>query len=65
MVMNKAKTIKTADFEAECRKLEQDIKGMEYVTKTAFLSLLDEFKDRLITYETNDGITIPKFLEVK
>lgn len=33
MVKEKNKTIKTADFEAELRKLEQDIKDIKYITK--------------------------------
>ena len=46
MIMSKAKTIKTADFESEVRKLEQDIKEAEHISKTAFLSLLGAFKER-------------------
>ena len=65
MIMNKAKTIKTADFEAEVRKLEQDIKETEYITKTAILSLLDGFKTRLISYEPIEEIKIPDFMEAR
>ena len=62
MVMNKAKTIKTADFEAEVRKLEQDINETEYITKTAVLRAVEDFKARLIRYEPIEEISIPKFL---
>jgi hypothetical protein len=65
MVMNKAKTIKTADFESELRKLEQDIKDINYITKTEILSLLGAFKGRLISYEPSEEIKIPDFLEVR
>jgi predicted RND superfamily exporter protein len=65
MVMNKAKTIKTADFEAEVRKLEQDIKETEYITKTAILRLVEAFKERLISYEPIEDIKIPDFMEVR
>lgn len=65
MVMNKAKTIKTADFESELRKLEQDIKDINYITKTEILSLLGAFKGRLISYEPSEEIKIPDFLEAK
>lgn len=63
MIMNKAKTIKTADFEAEVRKLEQDITETQYVTKTAILRLVEDFKTRLIRYEPIEEIVIPKFME--
>jgi hypothetical protein len=65
MVMNKAKTIKTADFESELRKLEQDIKETNHITKTAILSLLGTFKDRLISYEPIEEIKIPDFMEAR
>ena len=64
MIMSKAKTIKTADFESEVRKLEQDIKEAEHISKTAFLSLLGAFKERLISYEPSEEIEIPDFMEV-
>ncbi len=62
MVKEKNKTIKTADFEAEVRKLEQEVKETKYITKTAVLSLLGAFKERLITYEPTEEISIPSFL---
>lgn len=65
MVKEKNKTIKTADFEAEVRKLEQDIKETEYITKTAILRLVELFKERLISYEPSEEIKIPDFMEVR
>lgn len=64
MVTVKSKTIKTVDFEAEVRKLEQEIRDTQYMTKTAMLSLVNDFKAKLITYEPSEEISIPKFLEV-
>ena len=65
MVMNKAKTIKTADFEAEMRKLEQDIKETNRITKTEILRLVEAFKERLISYEPSEEIKIPDFMEAR
>ena len=65
MVKEKNKIIKTADFEAEMRKLEQDIKETNYISKTAILSLLGAFKERLISYEPSEEIRIPDFMEVR
>ena len=65
MIMSKAKTIKTADFESEVRKLEQDIKETEYITKTAILRLVEAFKERLISYEPIEEIKIPDFMEAR
>ena len=65
MVMNKAKTIKTADFEAEMRKLEQDIKETNHITKTEILRLVEALKERLISYEPSEEIKIPDFLEAR
>lgn len=62
--IEKAKMIKTADFESEVRKLEQEIKDTNYITKTAVLHLIDNFKAKLIVYEPSEEISIPKFLEV-
>lgn len=63
MVKEKNKTIKTADFEAEVRKLEQDINDTKYITKTAVLRAVEEFRTRLIRYEPIEEISIPKFLK--
>lgn len=63
MVKEKNKTIKTADFEAEVRKLEQGIMDIEHVTKTAVLREVKEFKERLVRYEPVEDIVIPKFLK--
>ena len=62
MVKEKVKVIKTADFEAEVRKLEQEIMDIDYITKTACLSLVKAFRDKLVTYEPVDEIVIPKFM---
>lgn len=65
MVMNKAKTIKTADFESEVRKLEQDIQETQFITKTGILRLVEAFKKSLVGYEPKEEIEIPKFMEVR
>lgn len=65
MVTEKNKIIKTADFEAEIKKLEQDIKEMEYPTKSATLRLVEAFKKSLVGYEPREEIEIPRFMEVK
>ena len=65
MVKEKNQTIKTADFEASVKKLEQDINETEYITKTAILRLVEAFKKSLVRYETRDEIEIPKFMEVR
>lgn len=65
MVTEKNKIIKTADFEAEVRKLEQDINETEYITKTAVLRLVEAFKKALVGYEPREEIEIPKFMEVR
>lgn len=65
MVKAKNQTIKTADFESEVRKLEQDIKETEYITKTAILRLVEGFKERLISYEPSEEIRIPDFMEAR
>ena len=62
MVKEKNKTIKTADFEAEVRKLEQEVMETEHITKTAVLRAVEDFKARLIRYEPIEEIVIPKFL---
>ena len=64
MVTEKNQTIKTADFESEVRKLEQDIKEMEYPTKSATLRLVEAFKKALVGYDQREEIEIPKFMEV-
>ena len=63
MVKEKNKTIKTADFEAEIRKFEQDIKETEHMTKTGILRLVEGLKQRLITFEPSEEINIPDFLK--
>lgn len=65
MVKEKNKTIKTADFEAEVKKLEQDITETQYVTKTAILRLVEAFKKSLVGYEPKKEIEIPDFMEAR
>ena len=64
-IKTKAKTIKTADFESEMRKLEQDIKEINHITKTEMLRLMEAFKERLISYEPSEEIRIPDFMEAR
>lgn len=58
-------TIKTADFIKLFGALEEDIKETKYITKTAILRLLDDFKGKVITYEPREEIEIYKFMEVR
>ena len=58
-------TIKTADFIKLFGALEEDIKETKYITKTAILRLLEDFKGKVITYEPREEIEIYKFMEVR
>lgn len=58
-------TIKTADFIKLFGALEEDIKETKYITKTAILRLLEDFKGKVVTYEPREEIEIYKFMEVR
>lgn len=58
-------TIKTADFIKLFGDLEEDIKETKYITKTAILRLLEDFKGKVVTYEPREEIEIYKFMEVR
>lgn len=55
---------KIADLEKEISNLEQDIRETEYITKTAVLRMIKDFKNKVITYDTGDKIEIPDFMRV-
>lgn len=61
----KQPTIKTADFESKYNELIKNINGLERTPKTAILSLLEEFKGKVISYEPREEIEIYKFMEVR
>lgn len=65
MISNKQTTIKTADFEAEYRKLMKEIEELERTPKTSILRLLEGFRARVITYEPREEFAIPHFMEVR
>lgn len=58
-------TIKTANFEAEYDKLINNIQDTKYITKTAILSLLRDFRRGVITQEATREFTIPKCIEMR
>lgn len=61
----KNETIKTADFESKFAELTNDIHNTKYITKTAILALLKDFKNQVVTYEPREEIEIYKFMEVR
>lgn len=65
MVTTKQATIKTADFEKKYNELIRNINELERTPKTAILSLLEEFKGKVISYEPREEIEIYKFMEVR
>lgn len=65
MVTTKQTTIKTADFESKYNELIRNINELERTPKAAILSLLEEFKGKVISYEPREEIEIYKFMEVR
>ena len=65
MITEKNKYIKTADFEAKYSELINDIHNTKYITKSAILGLLKDFKNKCITYEPREELEIPQFLEMR
>lgn len=61
----KNETIKTADFETKIAELTNDIYNTKYITKTAILALLKDFKNKVVTYEPREEIEVYKFMEVR
>lgn len=57
--------IKTPDFEAKYSELINDIHNTKYITKTAILALLKDFKNKVVTYEPREEIEVYKFMEVR
>lgn len=65
MVIQKQRTIKTADFEAKTNALIKEIEETKYITKTAVLALIRAYKEDIIKYGPAEEFTIPKYLEVR
>ena len=63
--IKKNEYIKTADFESKFGELINDIQGTKYITKTAILSLINDFRNKLITYEPREELEVYKFMEVR
>lgn len=65
MVIQKQKTIKTADFEAKTNALIKEVENLDYITKTAVLALIRAYRAEVIKYGPTEEIKIPRFIEVR
>ena len=61
--MNATKTKpKIVDLERNITALEEEVRNMEYVTKTAVLSLIKDFRGRVIKYVPNEELEVYEFM---
>ena len=61
--MNATKTKpKIVDLERKITALEEEVRNMEHITKTAVLSLIKDFRGRVIKYVPNEELEIYEFM---
>lgn len=62
MIQGKTKP-KINDLERKITALEEEVRNMNYITKTAVLSLIKQFREQVIIYEPAEEIEIYEFMK--
>ena len=61
--MNATKTKpKIVDLEKNITALEEEVRNMEHITKTAVLSLIKDFRGKVIKYVPDEEIEVYEFM---